>query len=299
MSNKDMLLALCIVTIWGVNFVIIAWGLEGMPPLLLGGIRFLMVASIGSLFFKRPAIPIKWWVAYAIPISFLQFAFLFSAMAFGMPAGLASLALQAQALFTLLFAFLILKEAIKGYQIVAIAVAVMGLSIIAFSNNTETMTALGFGLTMASAASWALGNICNRTISNRGYKANVNLIIWSAWVPPIPFFLSSWYFEGSDLIISSLVNFSWQSLASLVYLSICATIVGYGLWSYLLSRYPAAQIAPLSLGVPIVGITSASILLSESISQMQWIGASLVLTGLLMNTFGGRLKRRVPDAKSL
>jgi DME family drug/metabolite transporter/O-acetylserine/cysteine efflux transporter len=292
MSNKDILIALSIVVLWGVNFVVIAWGLEGMPPLLMGGLRFLLVASIGSLFFKRPDIPFAWWVAYAIPISFLQFAFLFSAMKFGMPAGLASLALQSQALFTLLFAFLILKEAIKGYQLLAIIVAISGLGLIAFSHDTTTMTAIGFGLTMASAASWAMGNICNRTISNRGYKANVSLVIWSAWVPPIPFFICSLWFEGSEVIIDTLVNFSWQSMASLFYLAAFATILGYGSWSYLLSRYPTSQVAPLTLGVPIVGLTSASLLLNESVSPIQWMGASLVLTGLLMNTFGGRFKRK-------
>lgn len=295
MSNKDMLIALCIVMIWGVNFVFIAWGLEGVPPLLMGGLRFLLVASIGSLFFKRPNIPFVWWVAYAIPISFLQFTFLFSAMAYGMPAGLASLALQAQALFTLLFAFLILKEAIKGYQLMAIVVAVSGLSLIALSHDPQTMTAIGFGLTMAAAAAWAMGNICNRSISNRGYKANVNLIIWSAWVPPIPFFICSFWFEGSEQIINSLVNFSWQSLISLIYIAVFATIIGYGLWSYLLSRHPAAQIAPLSLGVPIVGLTSASLLLNESITTLQWIGSALVLAGLLMNTFGSRFRLGLND----
>lgn len=292
MSNKDVLIALSIVVIWGVNFVVIAWGLEGMPPLLMGGLRFLLVACIGSLFFKRPDIPFFWWVAYAIPISFLQFAFLFSAMKFGMPAGLASLALQSQALFTLIFAFLILKEAIKGYQLLAIMVALAGLSIIGFSHDTTTMTAIGFGLTMAGAASWAMGNICNRTISNRGYNANVNLIIWSAWVPPIPFFACSLWLEGSEVIFSSLMNFSWQSMASLIYLAVFATIIGYGSWSYLLSRYPTSQIAPLSLGVPIVGLTSASLMLNEAVSPIQWLGGTLVLAGLLMNTFGGRFKRK-------
>jgi O-acetylserine/cysteine efflux transporter len=293
LSTKDMLIALCIVVIWGINFVFIAWGLEGMPPLLMGGLRFLLVASIGSLFFKRPNVPFLWWVAYAIPISFLQFTFLFSAMAYGMPAGLASLALQAQALFTLLFAFLILKESIKGYQLVAIVVAVSGLTLIALSHDPYTMTAIGFALTMAAAASWAMGNICNRSISNRGYKANVNLIIWSAWVPPIPFFIGSFWFEGSEQIINSLVNFGWQSVVSLIYLAVFATIIGYGLWSYLLSRYPAAQIAPLSLGVPIVGLSASSLLLNESITTLQWFGTVLVLAGLLMNTFGSRFRRQL------
>lgn len=297
MSGKDLLLAIFIVVIWGVNFVVITWGLEGMPPLLMGGLRFLLVASVGSLFFKRPNTPFLWWVAYAIPISFLQFSFLFSAMAFGMPAGLASLALQAQALFTMIFAFFFLKESIKAYQILAFFIAASGLLFIALSKDEHTMTALGFGLTMAGAASWALGNISARSISNRGFNSNVNLVIWSAWVPPIPFFVCSFFFEGPELIWASLSGFGWVSFGALLYLAIGATITGYGLWGYLLTRYPAGQIAPLSLGVPIVGLSSAFLMLGESIIAMQWMGIILVLLGLLLNTFGSRLRRRAAPVR--
>ncbi|MGB0943646.1 MAG: EamA family transporter [Marinomonas sp.] len=289
MTSKDILLALAIIFIWGFNFVVIAWGIEGIPPLLLGGLRFLLVALIGSFFFKRPKTPIKWWFAYALPISFLQFAFLFTAMDNGMPAGLASLALQSQALFTLVFAMLFLKESIKGYQILAIFIAALGLIFIAQSHDSQTMTVLGFALTLAGAASWAMGNIANKAISQKGHAANVNLIIWSAWIPPIPFFIASYFIEGPSLIIDSLSNFGLQSAIALIYLSVLATVVGYGLWSYLLKKYPAAQVAPLTLGVPVVGLSSAALILNESISQAQWIGISLVVVGLLVNTFGAKL----------
>ncbi|WP_438467465.1 EamA family transporter [Marinomonas sp. PE14-40] len=299
MTNKDILLALAIIFIWGFNFVVIAWGIEGIPPLLLGGLRFLLVALVGSLFFKRPKTPIKWWFAYALPISFLQFAFLFSAMDNGMPAGLASLALQSQALFTLVFAMLFLKENIKGFQVLAIFIAALGLIFIAQSHDSQTMTVLGFALTLAGAASWAMGNIANKTISQKGYAANVNLIIWSAWIPPIPFFIASYFIEGPDLIIDSLSNFGLQSAISLIYLSVLATVVGYGLWSYLLKKYPAAQVAPLTLGVPVVGLSSAALILNESINQTQWIGISLVVTGLLVNTFGAKLLGSLFKTKSV
>jgi DME family drug/metabolite transporter/O-acetylserine/cysteine efflux transporter len=299
MTAKDMLLALAIIFIWGFNFVVIAWGIEGIPPLLLGGLRFLLVALVGSLFFKRPKTPLKWWFAYAIPISFLQFAFLFSAMANGMPAGLASLALQSQALFTLIFAMLFLKESIKSYQILAIIIAAMGLIFIAQSHDSQTMTVLGFALTLAGAASWAIGNIANKTISQKGYAANVNLIIWSAWIPPIPFFIASYWVEGPDLIITSLSNFNLQSAIALLYLSILATVVGYGLWSYLLKKYPAAQVAPLTLGVPVVGLSSAALVLGETINQTQWVGISLVVLGLLVNTFGRHIFTRLFKTKTL
>ena len=291
MSFKDSLIGLFIIFIWGINFVTIIWGLEGIPPLLMGAERFLLVAVLGSLFVKRPNIPWRWLILYALSLSFGQFAFLFSAMAFGMPAGLASLVLQSQALFTLIFAALILKEQIKPMQISAMLVAGSGLYMIGSSGAQSAtsqlvMTGVGFGLTLAAAMCWALGNIVNRSINQRGYNANIGLVVWSAWIPPIPFLVASYYFEGPELIINSLVNIDISSISALLYLALMASITGYSLWSYLLGRYPAAQVAPLTLGVPVVGLTAAAIFLNETLSWYQGGGIVLVMIGLLLNSTG-------------
>ncbi|WP_441002867.1 EamA family transporter [Pseudocolwellia agarivorans] len=289
MSFKDSLLGLLIVIIWGVNFLAIAWGLDGLPPLLMGALRFTFVFCVGFMFIKKPDIPLKWMVAYALAISFGQFAFLFSAMSMGMPAGLASLILQSQALFTLIFAALLLNEKIKFAQLLSMMVAGVGLYIIAGTGEDSSMTLIGFVLTIIGAASWALGNVVNRIISNKGFKPGIDLVIWSAWIPVIPFMLSSFIFEGPDLIMASLQSFSWVSFLALTYLAVAASISGYGLWSYLLGRYPAGTVAPLSLGVPIVGISVSAYFLNESITDMQWIGGSLVLLGLIINAFWAKL----------
>ncbi|WP_163833642.1 EamA family transporter [Spartinivicinus ruber] len=288
MRIKDVVLGLIIILVWGFNFVVIVWGLEEMPPLLMGGLRFLLIATVGSWFISRPQIPIKWLFAYALTLGFGQFAFLFSAMAVGMPAGLASLVLQSQALFTLLLASLLIAEAIQRYQLIAILIAGGGLALIGWSDNGEAMTAVGFGLTLAAAACWAMGNIVNRAISQQGYKAGVGLVVWSAWIPPVPFFTLSYFVEGPVAIADSLQQFSWLSVGSLLYLAFGASILGYSLWSYLISRYPAGQIAPLTLGVPAVGLTSAALLLNETISMVQWAGILLVVVGLILNMRGAQ-----------
>lgn len=288
MTFKDSVLALVIILAWGLNFVVISFGLGDIPPLLLGGLRFLVVASIGSLLVKRPNIPLKWWAVYAVPIGFLQFAFLFVAMANGMPAGLASLILQSQAFFTMLFAFSFLKEGIRLHQILAMVLAGSGLLIIALLSGVTKMTTVGFVLTLFAAASWALGNISARAISKKGYAVNVNLVVWSAWILPLPFFLSSWAMEGSDAIETALLNVHWVAIGALAYLALIATILSYSLWGYLMGRYPASQVAPLTLGVPVVGLAAASVILGESLSAFQWLGVVLVLFGLLMNSFGLR-----------
>ena len=87
MTPKDMFLGLIIILVWGFNFVVIAWGLVGIPPLLMGGLRFALVAIIGSLVVARPAIPLRWIIAYAMTLGFGQFALLFTAMSVGMVSG--------------------------------------------------------------------------------------------------------------------------------------------------------------------------------------------------------------------
>ena len=44
MSRKDGVLALLVVVVWGLNFVVIKVGLHNMPPLMLAGLRFMLVA---------------------------------------------------------------------------------------------------------------------------------------------------------------------------------------------------------------------------------------------------------------
>ena len=112
MTPKDLLLALLVIVVWGMNFVVIKVGLHGMPPMLMGALRFLLAAFPAILFVRRPQVPLRWMLAYGMTISLGQFAFLFYAMYVGMPAGLASLGLQSQAFFTPFFAALFLGEQI-------------------------------------------------------------------------------------------------------------------------------------------------------------------------------------------
>lgn len=289
MSLKDTLIALVIIFIWGFNFIIIAWGVESMPPLLMGGLRFLLVGLLGSLFIRKPDIPWRWMALYAFTLCFGQFSLLFSALAVGMPAGLASLVLQSQAIFTLLFSVIILKEQIKANQVLAMLIAGAGLYIIGSSVQTSNMTLIGFAFTIAAAIAWGLGNVVNRMINQRGYWANIGLVVWSSWVAMLPFFLTSYIVEGEDAIKQSLLNLNWLSFVVLFYLAIAASIIGYSLWSYLLTHYPAGQVAPLTLAVPVVGMVSAVILLDESMSAQQIWGICIVMLGLLVNTFGSKL----------
>lgn len=293
MSRKDGLLALMVVVVWGLNFVVIKVGLHNMPPLMLAGLRFLLVAFPAIFFIARPKIPLSLLLGYGLTISFGQFAFLFSAIKFGMPAGLASLVLQAQAFFTIILGAFAFGERLHGKQLVGIALAVFGvLVLIEASLNGQHVGMLGFMLTLAAALSWACGNIFNKKIMQHTARpAVMSLVVWSALIPIIPFFLASALLDGPTQIVQSLVAIDMTTILSLVYLAFVATIVGYGIWGSLLGRYETWRVAPLSLLVPVVGLASAVVLLDETLTGLQLLGALLIMAGLYINVFGFRLRK--------
>lgn len=289
MQFGDLLQALLVVVIWGFNFVVIKWGVSDVPPLLLGGLRFMLAALVGVLLVRRPRLPWRWLTLYAMTVGVGQFACLFCAIKLGMPAGLASVVLQSQAFFTLVFARLMLNEHWQRAQFFGLLLAASGLALIAVAKGGN-MTAVGFILTILAALSWAASNVVVRLMGQAGYKIEpLGLVAWSSLIPPLPFIALSLWLEGGARDLQALAQFSWSSFAAVAYLALAATMLGYGLWSRLLARYPANTVAPFSLLAPLVALLASSVLLGEHLTRMQALGSVLLLAGLLVNVAGGRV----------
>lgn len=288
-SPRHLITALIVIFLWGMNFVVIKIGLQGVPPFLLGALRFILVAFPAILFLPRPQVPLKWLLAYALTISLGQFAFLFSAMAVGMPAGLASLVLQAQAFVTVGLSALVFGDKLRATNLLGMLVASAGLLLLGSASLAHSGTQvplLGFVLTLCAAASWASGNVINKKI---GQTSVLSLVAWSALIPILPFLLLSWIFEGPDVMTYSLTHLSWSSVLTVVYLAVAATLIGYTLWGRLLASLPTHMVAPLTLLVPVVGLSAAWVLLGEALQPTQILGAAIVMGGLLINVFGQKL----------
>ncbi len=291
MPLKDLSLALLTIVAWGLNFAVIKLGVAGVPPMLLAALRFVFAVFPAILFFRAPPVPLRLYLAYGMLISVGQFALLFTAIHVGMPTGLASLVLQAQAFFTLVFAALFLGEHWKRSQLAGLVLAGTGLALIG-SSHGQAMPLLGFALTLGAAAAWAGGNIVSRAVSRHGPINQLAFVVWSSLVPIGPFLLLSWVFEGPDAIRDALSGLNLTSVASVAYLAWAATLFGYGVWTWLLSRHPANRVAPFSLLVPLVGLSTGWIVFGEALRPVHFVGGALLMGGLLLNLFGDRLLRR-------
>ena len=294
LSRKDYFCALAVVVIWGTNFVAMKVGMRGLSPMLLGALRFALAAFPLILFVRAPRLPWRWVAAYGLVQGLGQFGLLFTALKFGMPAGMASLVIQTQAFFTLLLAAPILHERAQRHHWIGLGVAALGLAVIAGGRGEGPgqMTMAGFVLTLGGAFMWAVSNIIVRLASRKspGYDPFA-FIAWSSAAPVLPFLLLAVLIDGWEPVAGMITGMGWGEVLSVLYLAVLATLVAYTLWTQLLTRHPAAKIAPFSLLVPVVGLWAASMAFGERLEPLQWLGVAGVLAGLLFNQLGGRWLR--------
>lgn len=284
MTTRDRLLGLTVVVLWGLNFIAIRVGLDHFPPFFFAALRFAVMAVPVVLFVKFPRVQMRWFLLYAVGFGFGQFAFLFLAMNLGMPTGLASLVLQTSAPFTVLLGVFFLRERLVPAQIVGIAIAVAGIVVIGVDRAGHSSIGVGIVvpmvLTVLAGLSWAFGNIGSRLAQP---DDALRMTLWMSVVPPIPFLALSFATEGPRADLTSLTTLGSSSgliaLAGLTYVVLLGTIAGSGLWTMLMKRYEASRVAPLSLLVPVVGISAAWLLLGEVPSGVEIAGAALVIAG--------------------
>lgn len=294
MKRRDIILAFILVTIWGGNFTVIKLGLYGIPSMLLAALRYIFAAFPAVFFVKKPSIQWKYIIIYGLTVGVGQFSCLFYAMDIGMPAGISSIVTQSQAFLTPLFAAMLLKEPLKGSQITGLTVAAIGLCLIGGIIGDSGLSSVPFGaflVTLLAACFWATSNIVLRYAKKEAEAQDKTLdmfgmVVWSSLIPPIPLIGMALLLDSPETLLNSLSNISIVSVFSVLYLALCATLFGYGVWSSLMGKYPAAKVAPLSLMVPITGLIVSRIVLNEQLTSMQWIGGIVIILGLLITNFG-------------
>jgi O-acetylserine/cysteine efflux transporter len=289
MPLSHSLVALLVTTIWGLSFVVIKLGVGTTPPLLLAALRFLFAALPAVFFVPRPKTDWRNVVAYGFFLGVAQFGLLFAALAIGMPASLASVVMQAQVFFTILFAALLMNERPGPHQIIGGFVASLGLVLIAWPRMTGG-GAVPFLMTVLAAASWGVANI----ISKRAGRVDMlGFIVWSSLVAPLPLFGLSLWLDGPGRVFTALTQINGGTAAAVAYLAYPTTIFAFGIWAYLLSRHPAATVTPFALFVPVAGILGSALILGEAMHPIEAIGGAVIVLGLAMNVFGARLLRRL------
>ena len=285
MRRAHLALAVLVAAIWGLNFVVIEVGLEDFPPLLLSELRYALASLPLLVLGGMPSVRCRWVLAVGIAIGVVKFSLLFIGMDVGMPAGLASLELQAQALFTVVLAAVLLRERIAGSQVLGLAIAFGGLALVA-GGLDGVATAEGFALVIAAAVAWGFGNLA---LKRAAPSDPLRFMTTVCVVPPIPLLALSLAFEGPAEIGDAFAGADALGIGAVLYLAFVATTVGWGLWGALMARYPASTVAPFALLVPVFGLSFGALLLGEPITGRDVAAAALILAGVMLTLRAPRM----------
>ena len=266
---------LLVVVIWGLAFVATGLALDSFSPPMLTALRF-AIAALPALVLPRPAVSWPRLIAIGSTLFAGQFLLQFFAITDGVPPGLASLLVQTQALFTIMFAAMVLRERPTARQIAGVITAFAGLVLIVLTVGQD-LTPLGFGLAMGSAISWGVGNIL---LKGLGDVDMLHLVVWLSLVPPLPALALALMVDGPAALAYDLSIASSSAVLSALYLGVVATLFAYAVWGRLLRRYPAATVTPFALLVPFVGGYSSALVFGEQFGPLRLAGMALVLLGI-------------------
>lgn len=287
-NTRDSFLAALVATIWGFNFVVIEWGMAGIPPLLFVALRFTLVVVPAIFFVARPAAPRRSILAVGLFMSLGQFALLYVSIAAGMPPGLAALVLQAQVVFTVVIAAGVLREVPTAAQAAGVVIGVVGLVVVGLGRSSH-VPLVALLLCLLAALSWGIGNVVARAARVPG---GLSLTVWSAVVVPVPVLVLSLVLDGPTAVASALTGLSWRAVVSTLYTAGLASLVGYGIFNGLLARWPSSAVVPWVLLAPVVAMASAWTLLGERPNGAEAGGGVLLLAGVLVAL---RVRRRRDD----
>jgi O-acetylserine/cysteine efflux transporter len=115
------------------------------------------------------------------------------------------------------------------------------------------------------------------------------MVVWSSLVVPVPLLALSLLLDGPDAVGSALAGLGPEAIASTLYTTVLASLVGYSIFNGLLARYPAASVVPFVLIAPPVAMVSAWVLLGQTLNLAEAVGGAVVLVGVLVTTRQGTM----------
>ena len=297
MSPRHAALAVLVATIWGINFVVIEWGMGDVPPLVFVAARFTAVVLPAVFFVPRPQMPWRIILGVGLFMSLGQFGLLYTSMHAGMPPGLAALVLQAQVLFTVLIAAAALRERPTGRQLAGILVGAAGLTVVGIGRGGHVPLA-ALLLCLAAGLAWGVGNVVARSASRYPQPGSgLSMAVWSALVVPVPLLLLSLVVDGPGSLADAVGAFGGRAALSTLYTAGLASLVGYSIFNGLLARYPSSSVVPFVLIAPPVAMASAWVLLGQVPNAAEAAGGLVVLAGVLLAMLPAR-RRRTGTASS-
>jgi drug/metabolite transporter (DMT)-like permease len=279
-SRRGAYFALVVLTlIWGFNWVALKLAMQHADPVVFNVQRTLVAIAVllALMLWRGTSLAPNSWIAIIVTGFFqttINFGSTTMAVASG-GAGRASVLVFTMPFWTLLLAWPVLGERVRGSQWIAVLLALAGLTLVVEPWNWHDAI-LPKLWAVLSGFGWAAGTIATKYFQREKHLDMLNFITWQMIVGVLPFFLLPFIRD------TPAVDWSPVYVTTLAYSGAIATASGFVLWIAVLRWLPAGTAALNMLAIPAIALVSSMMMFDERLNPTEWTGIAFIASGLVI-----------------
>ncbi|WP_343081376.1 EamA family transporter [Ostreiculturibacter nitratireducens] len=278
--TTDILLTALAPAVWGSTYLVTTEALPAGYPVTMAALRALP-AGLLLLAFTR-CMPPRAWLGRTFLLGSLNFALfwvLLFVAAYRLPGGVAATLGALQAMMVILMARGWLGTPIRAGAIAAAAAGALGVALLLIGRDAA-LDSVGVAAGLGGAASMAAGTVLSRR-----------------WQPPVSALsFTAWQLTAGGLILlpfalilePALPPLTTMNLAGLVWLGLIGAAASYALWFRGVARIEPGAVSMLGMMSPLTAVLLGWVVLGQSLSPLQGLGAAVVLGSVWMGQRANR-----------
>ena len=268
--------------LWGYTWVIAKQALNFAPPFTLTFMRVFGGALALFLVLKLLRQPLRLQAPrMVLLIGLCQVSGFMLLQTFSLKfgaAGKTAVLVYTMPIWTLLLAWPVLGERVRGAQWLAVVGILAGLFLILEPWNLQAgWRSNSFGI--GAAICWAAGTVLVKKLRRDRQVSLLSLTAWSNLIGSVPVAVIAAVTDEPP------IHWSPEFVGIMLVLTLISTAFCWWLWTSILDRVPAWEASLLVLGTPVIAIICSRAILNEAFSRYEIAGILLIGSGLLLLSF--------------
>lgn len=288
--NKIFVLTmiLFVVLLWAGNFISISFLVNEVDVFTALTLRLALVALVLSPFLLKP--PSKSDFIYLLICTFVlvpgHFGFLFLSILHTKSVGGISVLIQLSIPFSILLSWIIFKDKPNKLRITGLVIAFIGIIFLLYDPSLFN-SRNAFLLAIISAFCLGVYFICVKKLQNIKSMA---VIAWTSLLgAPMMYALMLYTNNGIESVLTIENNSTYYAF---LYTVIAGSILGHGLWAYLVKTQDISFISPFLLLVPMVAVILSAIILKEEITISFIITSTIIVFGIFLVFISSKTQKK-------
>ena len=280
---------LAVYLIWGSTYLAMRFAIQGFPPFLMAGARFLIAGTLllGFLRLRGAPLPSRKQCGGAALVGALLLVGGNGLVAFAeqsVASSVAALAIATVPIWAVLFARIWGRWPSRP-EWIGVAVGFLGIIVLNLGGNLHANPA-GAVMLLVAASCWALGSVWSQHLPLPASGAMSSAVeMLAAGIIFIPLSLLH-----GDHLAASVPAVSWWALG---YLIAIGSLVGFSAYVFLLKRVRPALATSYAYVNPIVAVALGAGLAGEAITWLELVALLFILTGVVLVALGRSKKASI------